>query len=151
MVLARVHKDHVSERDAYLFFVRLGPDGQPQWSKDIEQRGPVFVSPGLCRRSGISYSPGLGRYLWWQQRSEADVDTRFQGGFGLYDAPEPWGPWKTAYFTLEWDTGPGEMGNIPTKWMSADGRTCYLVFSGNDYISVRRAVLCVPEKGVSGG
>ena len=23
------------------------------------------------------------------------MDTRFQGGFGIYDAPEPWGPWTT--------------------------------------------------------
>jgi len=42
---------------------------------------------------------------------------------------------------LEWDTGPGEMGSLPNKWMSSDGRTCYLVFSGNDYFSARRAYL----------
>ncbi len=147
MVLARVHKDRIRDRHAYQFFAGLDVAGHPQWSADIEQRGPVFVHPGLCRRSGISYSAALRRYLWWQQRSEEDVDTRFQGGFGVYDAPEPWGPWTTAYFTLEWDTGPGEMGTLPTKWMSADGRTCYLVFSGNDYFSVRRLVICPAEEG----
>jgi hypothetical protein len=147
MVLARVHRDRVRDRDAYRFFTGLDAGGQPQWSVNIEQRGPVFAHPGLCRRSGISYSPGLRRYLWWQHRSEEDGDTRFQGGFGLYDAPEPWGPWTTAYFTLEWDTGPGEMGSFPTKWMSADGRICYLVFSGHDYFSVRRAVICPAEGG----
>jgi hypothetical protein len=65
-------------------------------------------------------------------------DTRFAGGFGIYDAPEPWGPWTTAYFTSSWDTGPGEMGNFPTKWFSPDGKTAYLVFSGYDYFSLRR-------------
>ena len=112
----------------------------PVWTPDVAQRGAVFEHPGLCRRSGISYNAGLGRYLWWQQRAEGDVDTRFNGGFGIYDAPEPWGPWTTAYFTLEWDCGPGEMASFPTKWMSQDGRTCYLVFSGNDYFSVRKAI-----------
>jgi CubicO group peptidase (beta-lactamase class C family) len=139
MLLARVHLDRIKERDAYRFFQRLDDEGQPVWTDEVDQRGAVFTHPGLCRRSGISYNAGLGRYLWWQQRAEEDVDTRFQGGFGIYDAPEPWGPWTTAYFTVEWDCGPGEMGSFPTKWMSDDGRTCYLVFSGNDYFSVRRA------------
>ena len=140
MVLARAPTDRIRERDAYEFFVRLDDDGSPVWSPDVAQRGAVFEHPGLCRRSGISYNAGLGRYLWWQQRAEHDVDTRFNGGFAIYDAAEPWGPWTTAYFTLEWDCGPGEMGSFPTQWMSADGTTCYLVFSGNDYFSVRKAV-----------
>jgi len=145
MVLARVHKERIRERDAYAFFVRLDTDGAPVWSRDIAQRGAVFEHPGFCCRSGISYNAGLKRYLWWQQRAEHDVDTRFNGGFAIYDAPEPWGPWTTVYFTLEWDCGPGEMGSFPTKWMSADGKVCYLVFSGNDYFSVRKAVFQTGE------
>jgi hypothetical protein len=140
MVLARVHGTHLRERPAYEFFQYLDDQGRPVWTDDIALRGPVFVHPGLCRRSGISYNARLGRYLWWQQRAEGDVDTRFQGGVGIYDAPEPWGPWTTAYFSKEWDTGPGETGCFPTKWMSAEGKVCYLVFSGNDTFSVRRAV-----------
>jgi hypothetical protein len=57
----------------------------------------------------------------------------------VYDAPEPWGPWTTAYFTEDWDVGPGETASFPTKCMSANGRTMHLVFSGNDCFSVRRA------------
>jgi hypothetical protein len=133
--------DRIRERDAYEFFVELDDHEQPVWSADIARRGAIFEHPDLCRRSGISYHAGLDRYLWWQHRAEEDVDTRFQGGFGVYDAPEPWGPWTTAYFTLEWDCGPGETGSFPTHWMDADGTTVYLVFSGNDYFSVRKATL----------
>jgi hypothetical protein len=147
MVLARVPQDRLWERDAYEFFVALDSGGRPAWTENIDQRGAVFTHPGYCRRSGISYNAALGRYLWWQQAAGEDVDTRFQGGFGVYDAPEPWGPWTTAYYTREWDTGPGEMGTFPTKWMSDDGKTCYLVFSGNDYFSVRKAILSLWEGG----
>jgi hypothetical protein len=42
------------------------------------------------------------------------------------------------FFTENWDVGPGENAHLPTKWMSADGRTAYLVFSGDDAFSVRR-------------
>jgi hypothetical protein len=72
-------------------------------------------------------------------------DARFRGGFGVYDAPEPWGPWTTAYFTEEWDVGPGETCSFPTKWMSDEGKTVHLVFSGDDCFSVRRADLTVAE------
>jgi hypothetical protein len=64
---------------------------------------------------------------------------RFQGGLGVYDAPERWGPWTTDYFTNDWDVGPGETASFPTKWMTADGTVAYLVFSGDDCFSVRRA------------
>jgi hypothetical protein len=107
--------------------------------------GPAEGFQGINVRSGISHNAGPGRYLWWQHRAEEDVDTRFSGGFGIYDAPEPWGPWTTVYLCREWDTGSGEMGSFPTKWMSDDGRTCYLVFSENDYFSVRREILHLSE------
>jgi CubicO group peptidase (beta-lactamase class C family) len=139
MVMTRVPCGLVTERESYEYFTGVEADGTPQWSENIADRGAVFVNPGMCRRSQITYNAGLGRYLWWQQAAGADFDTRFQGGFGIYDGPEPWGPWTTAYFTREWDTGPGEMGVFPTKWMSPDGATCYLVSSSFDCFSVRRA------------
>ena len=143
MVLARVPERRIRERSAYEFFRGLDVDGQPRWTSDIRDRGAVFVNPGRCYRSGISYNAGLKRYLWCQilPDSTDPRGPRFQGGFGIYEAPEPWGPWRTVYFTETWDTGPGETASLPTKWMSDDGRTCYLVFSGNDCFSVRKLVL----------
>ncbi len=143
MVMARVSKDSIRERQAYEFFKGLDAEGKPLWTKDIRDRGAVFVNPGQCYRGGISYNAGLKRYLWCQVLpfSTNAQGPRFQGGFGIYEAPEPWGPWRTAYFTEAWDVGPGETSRFPAKWMSQDGRTCYLVFSGDDCFSVRKAVL----------
>ena len=84
---------------------------------------------------------GLGRYLWCQVLPGDDPRTR--GGFGIYDAPEPWGPWTTAFFTEDWDVGPGESSSLPTRWISGDGKTIHLVFSGDDCFSVREATLVV--------
>jgi hypothetical protein len=109
------------------------------WTSDISTRFAVFTSPGRCYRSGISYNAPLKRYLWCQ--IIPGPDTRFEGGFGIYDAPQPWGPWTTAYFTNRWDVGPGESSSIPTKWISDDGRTIHLVFSGDDHFSVRRGTI----------
>ena len=146
MVLARVPKAQLLERDAYEFFVAVDRCNVPRWTSQFAQRGSVFEHAKRCMRSGISYNAGLGRYLWWQQLPrKVHDDTRFNGGFGLYDAPEPWGPWTTVYFTHEWDTGPGDTGSLPPKWMSEDGCKCHLVFSGYDYFSVRQVTFGLEE------
>jgi len=143
MVLARAPQSQLPRRDAYEFFVRLGAGGRPVWTNDIAQRGAVFTNPGRCYRSGVTYDATLQRYLWVQilPQSRHPRGPRFQGGFGVYDAPEPWGPWTTVFFAEDWDVGPGETASFPTPWMSADGRTVQLVFSGDDHFSVRQGTL----------
>ena len=143
-ILMRVPKERVRERAAYEFFVQRESDGHPSWTRDIAQRGSTFSHRGACLRQQMSWCSPLKRYLWWQQLPNTthatDVgDTRFEGGFGIYDAPKPWGPWTTAFYTEKWDTGPGETASFPTKWMSSDGRNLWLVFSGDDCFSVRAA------------
>jgi CubicO group peptidase (beta-lactamase class C family) len=139
MVLARVPKDRIKDRSAYEFFNGLDSAEKPAWTADVGRRGAVFTHAGRCYRSGISYDAGLERYLWCQ--TLPGKDARFAGGFGIYDAPEPWGPWTTVFFTEAWDVGPGETSSFPPKWMSEDGKTLHLVFSGDDCFSVRKATL----------
>ncbi|MCX7048433.1 MAG: serine hydrolase [Candidatus Sumerlaeota bacterium] len=149
LILARVPKDRIREREAYEFFVKLdSTTGAAIWSKDLAQRGAAFVNPKRCYRSNVSYNAGLRRYLLAQPIPQAaskdakgKIDTRFHGGLAIYDAPEPWGPWTTVFFTEDWDIGPGDSASLPPKWMSADGKTLYLVFSGEDSFSVRKATL----------
>jgi len=140
-VLARAPKSRLRERGAYEFLVRLDTASQPVWSLDIARRGAVFVNPGQCGRSAVSYHAPLKRYLWVQ--TGPGTDPRYAGGFAIYDAPEPWGPWTTAFSTDAWDVGPGESGSLPAKWMSADGRAVWLVFSGDDRFSARQGVLAL--------
>lgn len=145
MVLARVPKNKILDRNAYEFFKALDMQGKPVWSKDIAERGAVFTHSAMCYRSGISYNSGLKRYLWCQIHPESKhpQGSRFQGGFGIYEAPEPWGPWHTVYYTTDWDVGPGETSSFPTKWMSEDGKTCYMLFSGDDCFSVRKVTFSI--------
>jgi CubicO group peptidase (beta-lactamase class C family) len=139
MVLARVAVDQLQNRAAYEFLQELDGQGRPVWTKDITRRGAVMVRPGRCYRSSVSFNAGLNRYLWVQ--TGLGEDTRFAGGLAIYDAPEPWGPWTSVFSTDRWDVGPGETASFPTKWMSADGCTLHLVFSGDDCFSVRRATV----------
>ncbi len=141
MVLARVPAARIRERGAYEFFSGFDAAGQPQWRGEIASRRHVFQHRGRSYRSGITYHAGLARYLWCQVLPESTDPRgpRYQGGFGIYDAPEPWGPWTTAFFTEAWDVGPGETCSLPTKWMTGD--VVHLVFSGDDAFSVRRGLI----------
>jgi hypothetical protein len=94
-------------RNAHEWYVTTDAEG-PRWISEIGQRGHVFTYRGHCCRSGIPYKVPLKRYLLWQQHSftnrtplfgDPAIDTRCRGGFEIYDAPEPWGPWTTTYFT----------------------------------------------------
>jgi hypothetical protein len=65
------------------------------------------------------------------------------GGWGLFDAPEPWGPWTTILHR-EWDVPNTHGYRLPAKWISADGLTLTLVFSGtkpNDAFCTRTLML----------
>jgi CubicO group peptidase (beta-lactamase class C family) len=137
LVLARVPKERIRDRDAYEFFVRVESDGNVVWSRDIADRGAVFSNPRAVCRSHITYNPALKRYLLTMIGPGGDA--RFAGGLGVYDAPEPWGPWTTAFYTDAWDVGPGESASFPSKWLAAGGRSAWLAFSGDDSFSIRRA------------
>ena len=55
------------------------------------------------------------------------------GETGLFDAPEPWGPWTTIRYDQNWG-GFGERESLgvdfPGKWISRDGKVMWAVFSG---------------------
>jgi hypothetical protein len=148
LVLARAPKTRLRERASYEFFSGSDGAGQLRWTRDLAQRRPVFTQTGRCYRSRVTYNAALQRFFLVQpivikpsRDRSGKVDTRFDGGLAIYDAPEPWGPWTTVYFTDRWDVGPGESASIPSKWISTDGTTLHLVFSGDDFFSVRQAKL----------
>jgi hypothetical protein len=150
-ILMRAPKGRITERESWEFFERIDKDGQVVWTDNAKRRGAVFNHNDGCLRSAMTFNAPLRRYLWWQQipapkGSRDRGDTRFNGGFGIYDAPEPWGPWSTVFYTEKWDVGPGEHGDFPAKWMSEDGCELYLVFSGNDCFSVRKATLVLKRE-----
>ena len=81
----------------------------PGWTRDIARRGPVFSYPGTL--------PARGRGL--QPRPQAlpagGLGYNHDGGWGIYDAPEPWGPWTTAFHTANWGLGGTHGYRLPVQ------------------------------------
>ena len=132
LALARVPKNKITDRAAWEFFQRLDEDGHAVWTADIDQRGPVFTYTANCRRSDVVYNPGIHRYL-------LALAYDASGNWGIFDAPEPWGPWMTVFHNYVAESAansspwgiPGTHGyRLPAKWISRDGLTMTLVFSG---------------------
>jgi CubicO group peptidase (beta-lactamase class C family) len=147
VVMARVPKQKMQDRSAYEFCTGVGADGSANWSSDLAARAPVFCYPGHCCRIDAVFDSGIKRYLMAMSFGAGR-------GWGIFDAPEPWGPWTTAYATTDWDQGDTHGYRIPSKWISADGKELYLVFSGsgpgnpakNDAFCVRRFMLDVTSR-----
>jgi hypothetical protein len=110
-------------------------------------------------RAGMSWNPGLNRFMlslvYDPTPATPNEGTRFHGGLMVLVSSEPWGPWQTVFSSegntwpggtstpecesTEW--GSGERADIPTKYMSSDGKTFYLFSSGGDCLSIARGVL----------
>jgi hypothetical protein len=124
--LARVPRDKVTDRGAYEFFT--GSDrGGPVWSSDAGKCRPVFVDAnGTGDLASVVYVPALRRYLW-------TCFHKGPGQLGVFDGPQPWGPWTTVAYEDRWGRmgaeGEGLTCSFPPKWMSADGLTLWCVFS----------------------
>jgi CubicO group peptidase (beta-lactamase class C family) len=116
VLLARVPRSRIREREAWEFY-RV--DG---WTSDIAQRGAVFEYAANCERVDVVYDAGIKRYLMALGYDHA-------GGWGLFDAPEPWGPWTTVMHR-QWDLEATHGYRLPAKWISPDGLRLTLVFSG---------------------
>jgi len=98
----------------------------PVWSAESSMAQPVFVDTRGRGITHVVYDAGLRRFI-------ASVQGQSVGEAGLFDAPQPWGPWTTIAYYQNWG-GYGARESLgidfPTKWISRDGKTLWAVFSG---------------------
>ena len=137
-----------------------GTSSSPAWcSTASPAKSVLFISGKKFRpRAGMSWNPGLGKFmlsLVYDPTPATTTDnTRFYGALMVLVSAHPWGPWQTVFSSgsawpggtstsacgsTRW--GAGERADIPTKYMSGDGKTFYLFSSGGDCLSIARGVL----------
>ena len=132
--MARVPKDEITNRRAYEFFGGLGVNGHPRWTFRISERQPVFIDRnGAATRFGVVYNPGIRRYI-------LTIAHDNEGGLGIFDAPEPWGPWTMVAYYEDWlGFGYSPSYHIaPAKWMSRSGKHFTIIWSSNDQWNTMR-------------
>jgi hypothetical protein len=139
MLLARVPTDSLADRSSYQFF--NGTASNPSWTSDINKAIPIFHDDnGVNWLVQCVYNPGIDRYILITKNSY-NVDGEINGpsidskGFGIFEAKQPWGPWRTIYYT---EKVGNEISGLDLaisftttqKWMSRNGEEMWIVFSG---------------------
>jgi hypothetical protein len=155
LVMLRVPKDRILERDAYEFFVARRPDGTADWSHDIAARGVVHtfpagwvntkIHPYAWHPSVVYYEP-LGVYLMADWGMGCDADGMWFGKpsyLGFWTAPQPWGPWTQIHEEKEWMPGGDRNARayqpqIAPKWIAPDGRSFWLVWTDFQVVDGKR-------------
>lgn len=137
-----------------------GSSSIPAWcTTPAAARQTLFLSgKKFYPRAGMSWNPGLGKFMlslvYDPTPATTGDPTRFYGGLMVFLSANPWGPWQTVFSSAgTWPGGTstsgcgltrwgaGERADIPTKYMSGDGKTFFLFSSGGDCLSIARGVL----------
>ena len=125
-------------KDAWQFFAGM-TRSEPIWTRDIARRKLILRNDGICYRASVSYNAGLDRYLLVHPVPTKSAGTTptsptraSPAGWQFTTRRNHGAHGRLRFSHQHWDVGPGETCSFPTKWMSADGRTLHLVFSGDD-------------------
>jgi hypothetical protein len=121
--LARVLKNSIFIRSAHEYYNGLDSSGNPIWSSNWNAKQPIFRDPaGMAYHVNVSYNPGLGRFIYAKGHSTSSL--------GIFEGLTPWGPWKTVYYGQFRDNFWKFTYQFPQKWMSANGKTMWMSWSG---------------------
>ena len=148
--LMRIPKTKIMDRTSYEFFRGFDAEQNPQWTKDPQSRRPAFEDPnGVGWNTSASHNRGIGRYFLITEHTNSAA-----GNIGIFDAPQPWGPWTTVLYTSAFGSPQVEatsfFWNFSNKWTSDDGKKFTLVFTGtkgNDSWNTVRGTFSLAGEG----
>ena len=147
--LARVPRAQLLKQHAYRYYGGIDRHGKPRWDAHSTHMQPIFIDGnpnlpgcgGTCSMNSalgeITHDFGLHRYL-------AIAQGAYVGQTSLYEAPEPWGPWRVIqYNNIDPVDGGGGWARLGTKaggsmgvhivnaWTSGDGLSLWLSYSSD--------------------
>jgi Domain of unknown function (DUF4185) len=127
--LARVtpSPETINDPEAYEFFAGHNTNGEPIWSASLSDAGPMLSWHDRVGCTTITYNAPLKKYLMCVTDGWPIV-----GPMNSYilESDVITGPWHLVTFMERF----GEQAyflNIPSKFISDDGHTMWLVYSGN--------------------
>jgi hypothetical protein len=127
LYLMRAPWDRLQVEAAYEYLT--GPAASPGWGPSPAAASPVFADRNGADAPFLVYDAGIGRYLLTAAHGREDG-----GRMGLFEGPEPWGPWSTVDYRDGW-LGIGSAGSnyqgvsFPSAWTGNGGTTLWAVFS----------------------
>jgi len=112
-------------------------EDQVSWSPHSDDATPVFTDAANAVGPAVVYDAGLRRYLLTIGHDPSGRPRDMAPGkLGVFEAPQPWGPWRTVYYGDDWGRLPASTHGdylgltFPAKWIGDDGRVLWGVYSG---------------------
>ncbi len=135
--IGRTPSDRIVQREAWEFASEVDKDGTVKWDADLDKAVSLLHSDRKISLPDMVYIAPLKRYLLLTWSWHKDFEPEMGAALYIYEAREPWGPFSLVHYEQTWEDS---MWNyrvtpycprIPLKWMSADGQSGWLQFSGN--------------------
>lgn len=154
VLLRAARTNDLMQRTSWEFFAGL-KDNLPTWASEAVDSEPVFRDPrGVGFASTSIYVKPLNRYLLVTFH-----DTPYSGNLGVFEAAEPWGPWRTVLYgsLANWMKGVAAtafVANFMANSFSSDGRAFTFIFTGkdsNDALNVLDGRFTISQTDQQGG
>jgi hypothetical protein len=117
----------LNDRSKYEFFGGLNPSGRPVWTRDFAKIKPLVDWNNNCGCVTMTYDAPLKKFLMCITDGGNSI---LKYNSYILESDHITGPWKLVVYMRDF----GEQGyfvNIPSKFISADGRTVWLCYSAN--------------------
>jgi len=127
--LARVAVANIEDKTAYRFYGGTHSAGDPTWVPKPSDRQPIWEDPkNGTHRIAVSFNPVLNRYLL------TTVTVSRDGWMSIYEAPEPWGPWRVVHTEHNPERWGGKviLYTFVNKWLDHDRLGFVIVHTKND-------------------
>ena len=119
--------ENINDVSKYEFFAGHDANGQAIWTHDFDKIQPLIDWNNNCGCVTVTYNAPLKKYLMCVTDG---WPTCARMNSYILEADRITGPWRLVTYMKDF----GQQGyflNIPTKFISADGRTAWLCYSGN--------------------
>ena len=118
---------NMNDRSKYEFFCGRDSSGQPMWSSDFSKIQPLVDWNNHCGCVTMTFDPALKKYLMCITDGGNTI-SKFNTF--ILESDQISGPWRLVVYMRNF----GEQAyfvNIPSKFISPDGRTAWLCFAAN--------------------
>lgn len=118
---------NMNDPSAYEFFAGYDKNNKPLWTKDFNKIEPLLEWQDNMGCVTATYNPGLKKYI---MAITDGVNTCSKMNTYLLEADTLTGPWKLITYMKDF----GEQAyfvNFPSKFISKDGHTMWICYSGN--------------------
>lgn len=131
--LGRVHKTKIMEAGCWEWVAAFDLKHQPVWTNDLEAAIPVLSMYKWLGAPEMVYHHTLDRYILFTWRLHGDFSPDSGTDLIVMESKYPWGPFSLVYAEEYWEgkAFTPYCPRLPLKWLSDDGITGWLLFSGS--------------------